>query len=452
MLNRITHLNPVRLLWDHVSQLGARECEAFYRANKSNLRMKRLQAILVALLSCVYASWGNAKYPATIINVSGNFTSIKDNTVGSVIKIEHDGTCDTWMTKDCSNRNENYIFSFKGGRWAGLTQSPPIGLEETLSLPYFEMPKPKRDITMSNEYGDSFTLSLDITHLGGMFYFGEWYDLSTQQSHSQIHLFPSKMCPFAAAYNNLDKVRHLYKLDQKVCTSSLYKARPGAVINLWSMPEFYLGTRFSLPQKPAGIRAGRYNGVVSFNIGPQSGDDIYIGEKKEYTQTVKFNIVINVEHQLKVEPLTGTRVALQPKGGWQSWLFSNREPTLLSADSTFSLSANSNFKMRLLCQYPSTDNNNCALRSELDTTKQVTVKTLVSLPVGISANGQAVHRSALSSNGGDSVFKPSSYTAARNGTLHFEMAEDQVRSMLGDGETVARRYSGNIAVIWEVDI
>ena len=252
-------------------------------------------------------------------------------------------------------------------------------------------------------------------------------------------------------YNNGDKVRQLHVFDKPVCTSYVYKPKPGALINYWSMYNMYLGTRFFLPVKPAGIRAGRYNGVVSFNIGPVPADDIYIGLKKSYTRTVQFNIVITVEHQLKVEPLTGTRVALQPKGGWQSWLFSNRAPTLLSADSTFSLSTNSKFKMHLRCQYPGAENN-CALRSALDTTKKVTVKTLVSLPVGISANGQAVHRSALSSNRDGSVFEPSSYTAARNGTLHFEMAEDQVSSMLNDGENVARRYSGNIAVIWEVDI
>ncbi|MFP6861888.1 MAG: hypothetical protein VCA75_10355, partial [Pseudomonas sp.] len=432
-------------------QLGARECEAFYRANKSNLRMKRLQAILVALLSCVYASWGNAKYPTTIINVSGNFTSIKDNTDGNVIKIEHDGICDTYLVSGCGSRTENYIFMLEGGPWS-FRQPAPISVNETISLPYFRMDSPRRNIQMSNENGDNFYLNLDITHLGGLFFFGNWRDINTSGTYRDYPAFPSN-CTSANLYNNNDKVRQLYKLDKPVCTTYVYEAKSGGLFNYWSMSKMYLGTRFVLPLKPAGIRAGRYNGVVSFNIGPQPTDDIYIGQKKEYTQTVIFNIVITVEHQLKVEPLTGTRVALQPKGGWQSWLFSNREATLLSADSTFSLSTNSNFKMRLRCQYPGIDNN-CALQSELDTAKQVTVKTLVSLPVGISANGQAVHRSALSSNegGGGSVFIPSSYTAARNGTLHFEMAEDQVSSMLNDGKNIARRYSGNITVIWEVAI
>ena len=451
MLNRITHLNPVRLLWDHVSQLGARECEAFYRANKSNLRMKRLQAILVALLSCVYASSssGNAKYPATTINVSGNVTSIKNNATESIIKIQHDGTCDNYLQSNCRSKTENFVFTLEGGK-SGFKQPTAISLDETISLPYFMMQSPRRMIQMSNENGDDFSLILDITSVGGMFYFNRWADLSTTNVHQYNVLF-SSTCRALNRYNNGDKVRQLYEFQKSGCTTYVLRPKPDGLITYWSMPKMYLGTRFVMPVKSAGIRAGRYNGVVSFNIGPHPADDIYIGQKKEYTQTVNFNIVITVEHQLKVEPLTGTRVALQPKGGWQSWLFSNREPTLLSADSTFSLSTNSNFKMRLRCQYPGIDNN-CALQSELDTAKQVTVKTLVSLPVGISANGQPVHRSALSSNEGDRVFIPSSYTAARNGTLHFEMAEDQVSSMLNDGKNIARRYSGNITVIWEVAI
>lgn len=447
MLNRITQLNPVRLLWGHVSQLDARECEAFYRANKSNLRMKRLQAILVALLSCVYASSGNAKYATTTINVSGNITSTKNNVGGNAIKIEHDGTCEILLAGDCQNKKDNYVFKIGGGP-ANILQSPPISLDETLSLPYFMIQKPRREIEMSNENGDHFPLILDITDVGGRFYFGYLLDFS-DTIYSYV-VFPSRTCKSNGVKLSWGDVRQLYAFSQPGCSTSVGYPLPGGVINSWSMSEMYLGTRFVV-LKTAGIKAGRYNGAVSFNVGPEPGDDIYIGQKKEYTQTVTFNIVITVEHQLKVEPLTGTRVALQPKGGWQSWLSSNRAPTLLSADSTFSLSTNSNFKMRLKCQYQGTDNN-CALQSALDSAKKVTVKTLVSLPVGISANGQAVHRSALSSNGGGSVFKPSSYTAARNGTLHFEMAEDQVSSMLGDGKNVARRYSGNIAVIWEVDI
>ncbi|MFI8384879.1 hypothetical protein [Pseudomonas sp. NPDC079086] len=411
--------------------------------------MKRLQAILVALLSCVYASSGNAKYATTTINVSGNITSTKNNVGGNAIKIEHDGTCENAVAGDCQNRKENYVFKIGGGGSTSILQSPPISLNETLSLPYFMMQNPRRDIEMRNENGDSFHLTLDITDVGGRFYFGHLHNFVKETFYS-YNIFRSPTCKSKAASLKWGDVRELYTFSQPGCSTSVAEAKPGAVISIWSMSEMYLGTRFVVLET-AGIKAGRYNGVVKFNVGPNPADDIYIGEKKSYSQTVIFNIVLTVEHQLKVEPLTGTRVALQPKGGWQSWLFSNRAPTLLSADSTFSLSTNSNFKMRLKCQYPGT-NNNCALQSARDSTKKVTVKTLVSLPVGISANGQAVHRSALSSNMGDSVFIPSSYTAARNGTLHFEMAEDQVSSMLNDGENIARRYSGNITVVWEVAI
>lgn len=153
---------------------------------------------------------------------------------------------------------------------------------------------------------------------------------------------------------------------------------------------------------------------------------------------------------MKVDiPPGGNRVALQPVGGWQSWLNEGRKPTRLMRDQTFNISASSRFKMNIECQYVS--GNNCGLW-ESSAGHMAPLEVSVSLPNGLTDGaGQAVNRRRLLRDGtGTELFQPSFYLDRKVGTLHFEVARDAVDGMLKDG--YARSYSGNVTVIWDSEV
>jgi hypothetical protein len=153
---------------------------------------------------------------------------------------------------------------------------------------------------------------------------------------------------------------------------------------------------------------------------------------------------------MKVDiPPGGNRVALQPVGGWQSWLNEGRKPTRLMRDQTFNISASSRFKMNIECQYFFV--NDCLIR-EPGTGHAVPLEVSVSLPNGLTDGaGQAVNRRRLLRDGtGTELFQPSFYLDRKVGTLHFEVARDAVERMIREGE--ARTYSGNVTVIWDSEV
>jgi hypothetical protein len=106
--------------------------------------------------------------------------------------------------------------------------------------------------------------------------------------------------------------------------------------------------------------------------------------------------------------------------------------------------------MHLQCQYTATAGN-CALQSQRTPGKFVEVHTAVSLPAGISANSRHVQRYLLSTRASD-TFTPTNYISSRPGNLYFDIAKEQVAEILHDGANTARRYSGDITVIWDAGI
>ena len=137
-----------------------------------------------------------------------------------------------------------------------------------------------------------------------------------------------------------------------------------------------------------------------------------------------------------------------PQGGWQSWLQHNRKPERLFRDQTFNLSASSQFKMTLECEHEG--GNTCALQEPVSG-RTVRMNIAVSLPNGMTdASGQPVHRRPLLRDGsGTQLFQPGYYVDRKPGTLHFEVARQDVEAMLGgDGKT----YAGNVTVIWDSEV
>lgn len=222
----------------------------------------------------------------------------------------------------------------------------------------------------------------------------------------------------------------------------------------FNIPEFKyrtfdIGYELRTP-KPLSMASGVYVGTISYPLGRGGidlGDNIHAANGDT---VMNLNFTLDVQHTLKVEiPPGGNKVELVPQGGWQAWLNQGRKPTRLFRDQTFNLSASSRFKMSLECQYPT--GNTCALQ-EPTTGDPVPVIVSVSLPNGLTdAAGQPITRRPLRLDGsGTELFRPGFYVDREPGTLHFEIAQDEVKEMLKPG--VARTYSGNVTVIWDSEV
>ncbi|MBV6822362.1 hypothetical protein KUF73_05395 [Pseudomonas sp. PD9R] len=200
---------------------------------------------------------------------------------------------------------------------------------------------------------------------------------------------------------------------------------------------------------PLSMSSGEYKGSLTYTAGP--GMDFDMGDVLIPNDTaITLNFTLNVMHMLKVEiPPGGHQIELLPQGGWQPWLNQGRKPVRLFRDQTFNISSSSRFKMLLECQY--TDGNTCAL-SDTDTAQRVPLNTSVSLPSGLAdASGQPVNHLPLRLDGsGTELFQPSLYVDRKPGTLHFEIAKEHVERMLDPG--VAKRYSGNVTVVWDSEV
>lgn len=201
---------------------------------------------------------------------------------------------------------------------------------------------------------------------------------------------------------------------------------------------------------PLKMLSGHYAGSIAFSVGPHKdfdmGDVMIPGDN-----LLTLNFSLEVRHTLKVEiPPGGNRVELVPQGGWQAWLTQGRKPTRLFRDQTFNVSSSGRFKMNLSCQYV-VNADTCALKDRVSN-HYVPINVSVTLPSGlVDAAAQPVNRRPLRRDGsGTELFQPRFYVDRKPGTLHFEIAQDEVGEMLKPG--VARSYSGLVTVIWDSEV
>lgn len=201
---------------------------------------------------------------------------------------------------------------------------------------------------------------------------------------------------------------------------------------------------------PLAMSTGTYRGTMNYTVGPHR--DFDMGDVMlPDDDLITLNFTLTVEHTLKVDiPPGGNRVELVPQGGWQAWLSQGRKPTRLFRDQTFNVSSSSRFKMNLDCQY-SMDGNRCSVRDPVSG-HFVPLDVSVTLPNGlVDAAAQPVNRRPLRRDGsGTELFQPRFYVDRKPGTLHFEIAQDEVGDMIKPG--VARTYSGLVTVIWDSEV
>lgn len=196
---------------------------------------------------------------------------------------------------------------------------------------------------------------------------------------------------------------------------------------------------------PLKMGSGIYRGSITYTVGP--GGDFDFGNNLLATDNlVTMNFTLSVEHTLKFQfPAGYGSVVLNPAGGWQQWLNNGRRPQKLSADQGFKMWASTRFSIGLQCEYRLSDQ--CAIKNPAG--HEVPVETRVTLPDGLrDASSQPVNRLLLSTT--PQVFSPGHYLDNRPAALHFEVARDQVTSMINDHS--GSMYRGNITVIWDSEV
>ena len=196
---------------------------------------------------------------------------------------------------------------------------------------------------------------------------------------------------------------------------------------------------------PLKMESGIYRGTINYMVGP--GGDFDFGDNLAATDNiVTMNFTLSVEHTLKFQfPAGYGSVVLNPAGGWQQWLNNGRRPQKLMADQGFKMWASTRFSVGLQCEYTLSDQ--CAIKNPAG--HEVPVETLLTLPYGLrTAANQPVDRLLLSTS--PQVFSPSHYVDNRPAALHFEVARDQVTSMID--EHSGSTYKGNITVVWNSEV
>lgn len=220
----------------------------------------------------------------------------------------------------------------------------------------------------------------------------------------------------------------------------------------YDIPSFrynYLDFAYELKTpSPLDMSSGEYVGSLSYGLGPQQdfdmGDLMFPADP-----TLRLNVVLTVEHTLKVEiPPGGNHIELVPQGGWQRWLLTGRMAEKLFRHQTFLISASAPFKMQLQCERVIGDT--CALLNPTSL-REVPLDIYVTLPNGLGReDGSSVNRQPLLLSGvGTQLFKPVRYLDRREATLHVEIAKHHVQDMLSKSEG---RYIGSVVVIWDSEI
>ncbi|WP_435037917.1 hypothetical protein [Pseudomonas neuropathica] len=197
---------------------------------------------------------------------------------------------------------------------------------------------------------------------------------------------------------------------------------------------------------PLSMSSGLYTGSIAYTMGP--GGDFDMGATFQPDDgNLTLDFVLDVQHTLKVDlPPGGTKVSLEPEGGWAPWIDSGRKPTRIFRDQPFYISASSRFKVMMLCD--SLGGPYCRLGSPLGNSVQV--KVSMTLPAGIDgpANGP-VNRNPLNFNTWMGPFQPGIYVDRKPGALHFELDPFAINFLLRPG--LNDRLRGNITIIWDSD-
>ncbi|VVP72637.1 hypothetical protein PS918_01455 [Pseudomonas fluorescens] len=203
---------------------------------------------------------------------------------------------------------------------------------------------------------------------------------------------------------------------------------------------------------PLGMSSGLYNGSLTYSLGP--GGDFQLGSMLAPDDaSLTLDFVLDVQHTLKVDlPPGGSKVVLEPEGGWHSWIANSGRPGRIYRDQAFHLSASSRFKVMMQCNSFSFYGAECKLiGSQIPNPGVTWVLTQMSLPAGITGlDNKPVVNLTLKNNEWLGPFQPGHYVDRKPGNLRFEMPADAIAYVLRPG--VNDTFRGDITVIWDSEV
>lgn len=199
---------------------------------------------------------------------------------------------------------------------------------------------------------------------------------------------------------------------------------------------------------PLGMSSGLYTGSLTYGLGSGSTKEFDFGPyMRPDDGTLTLDFVLDVQHTLKVDlPPGGNKVALEPEGGWQTWINGGPKPGRIFRDQTFFISASSRFKVMMQCQ-DSLGGERCRMYGGGNVTD---VTTRMTLPAGITYNGTPVNRLPLRHEVWTGALQPSQYVDRQVGVLHFEIPSDSIDRLLQPG--VGASLDTNITIIWDSEV
>ncbi|VVP72619.1 hypothetical protein PS918_01452 [Pseudomonas fluorescens] len=181
---------------------------------------------------------------------------------------------------------------------------------------------------------------------------------------------------------------------------------------------------------PLGMLSGLYTGSLTYIMGV--GGDFEMGPAMQPSDShLTLDFELDVQHTLKVDlPPGGSKVAMEPKGGWQRWIDNGRRPTEIYRDQPFFLSASSSFKVKLICS--SLGGSECEIgNSEVGFSK---FQVRLTVPRGIAGPGGADGwTGTLNHNTWIGPFEPTRYVDRKPGNLRFQMPSRWIESLLRPG-------------------
>ncbi|MHC8409786.1 hypothetical protein ACYZTR_06355 [Pseudomonas sp. Hz4] len=197
---------------------------------------------------------------------------------------------------------------------------------------------------------------------------------------------------------------------------------------------------------PLGMSSGLYTGSLTYSLGPQA-DFMFGSLMYPDDAALTLDFVLDVQHTLKVDlPPGGDKVSLEPAGGWQQWIDGGRKPTSIFRDQMFYISASSRFKVMMQCA-SSPGGDRCRMFGGGNVTD---VRTLLTLPAGITFSGYPVGGFALRHNVWSGPFQPSQYVNRQGGLLRFEIPSDAIQRLLQPGTSAS--LSTDITIIWDSEV
>ncbi|HDS1736974.1 TPA: hypothetical protein QEM55_004038 [Pseudomonas putida] len=308
---------------------------------------------------------------------------------------------------------------------------------------YIQLPGIRQVDVFHEKTGEPHTLSFEFTGVSQKTQGPEWYLSPVYNAVIEGG------CTKAGIIGNPPYVFFLWDVTNPRapggCHSRNPRVKPGdrAEVSVTNMGVSY---NLNMPA-PFRMKTGIYRGSVTYSIGPGRDFDFGDGVSALNDNSVTINFVLDVQHAFYFEFPPGTdRAVLEPRNGWQGWLSRGHVPERLYRDLPFKLSSSGPFRVYKVCQYDI--DTRCGIKN--DKGDQVPVLLSVSLPAGILYRGRPVQRLALPSGRVQALqFDAVQPTVNRPGQMHFEVAQDDVRSMLPNAGTT---YSGQATLVFDAEI